>query len=135
MPNNSRSPKLTPEVRRTGTVAGHFMACWRGENGLKDALFASVILAAIINIPLGFLISYAKGAGWAASYQLMIGILGLAGGTFVTTWFSVSMWRSARREFILGKRFLPIVASLLAMLAAGAFATFFVVGLADALMR
>jgi hypothetical protein len=117
------------------TVPGHFANCWRGKNGIGETFLASVIVFAAINIPLGFLTQYARDASWPQTAQSAILWLGVIGAILTVTWFAVSMWRSARRDFLLGKRFWPIVASLIAVLAATAFMTRLVVGFIDGLMR
>ena len=45
---------------------------------------------------------------------------------FILTWYTVSVWRSARRSFLLGNRFWPIVASLAAIAVPAAYAAMFV---------
>lgn len=123
---------VEPDESAKWTVPGHFANSWRGRNGIGETFLASVIVFSVVNIPLSFLTQYAKDARWPQPAQSALLWLGFAGATFTVVWFTVSMWRSARRDFLLGKRFWPIVASLAAAslaaaLAAGAFATMIVV--------
>jgi hypothetical protein len=130
-------PEDDDELREPsrGTVLGHFINCWRGESEIGDAFLASVIIFSAVNIPLGLLRQHASSAGWSQTQQSAIVVLGLIGSAFVVTWFTVSMWRAARRKFLLGQRFWPIVASLAAALVAGGYVTAFVVGFIDGNMR
>jgi hypothetical protein len=88
-----------------------------------------------VNISLFFLQQYASSSGWSGYRQGAVSILGLIGPTFFVIWFTVSMWRAARRNFLLGQRFWPIVASLAAVFAAGAYVALFVVRYIDVFMR
>jgi hypothetical protein len=119
---------------RRGTVFGHFINCWRGETGIGDAFLASVIVFSAVNIPLTFLRQHASSAGWSQTQQSAILMLGMMGSAFAVTWFTVSMWRAARRSFLLGQQFWPIVASLAAALAAGGYVAGFIMGYIDGIM-
>jgi hypothetical protein len=52
--------------------------------------------------------------GWPPHAQSMLLLLQAIVAPLFVVWFTVSMWRSARWNFLLGQRFWPIVASLTA---------------------
>jgi hypothetical protein len=116
-------------------VVGHFVGCWRGERGIRDAFFASVIVFAVINVPLVLLRQSAINAGSSHEVQSAVSMLELIGRVFVAVWFTVSMWRSARRDFLRGQRFWPIAVGLIVAMVATVYLSAFVVGLMDSLMR
>jgi hypothetical protein len=99
---------------RSGTILGHFIDCWRGDARLWDAFLASVIVFAILVLPVALLREYAHSSGWPPHTQSMLLLLQATVAPLFVVWFTVSMWRSARRNFLLGQRFWPIVASLTA---------------------
>jgi hypothetical protein len=124
-----------PAAPWEGTVLWHFVSCWRGECGIRDAFLASVIVFAGINGPLVLLRQYAIDAGWPHEIQAAVSMLRVIGGIFVAIWVIVSMWRSARRDFLRGQRFWPIVTALIVAMVATTYVSAFVIGLMDSLMR
>jgi len=115
-------------------VREHFAKCWRGEETLGTTFFATVLVAVAINGPINFLWVFAA-QNWPRAGRLAISLLGLVGAIFVTTWFTVSMWRASRSSFLRGARFWPIVGSLVAAALPAIVALAFVTGFLGGLPR
>jgi tellurite resistance protein TehA-like permease len=101
----------------------HFISCWRGERTVADTLLSSVVAYAVIGIALFLLNDFAQKRGLFPEFELVLSVLGLIGLSLFVTGFVFSMWRSARHDFLLGRWFWPIVASLVAVGIATAFLT------------
>lgn len=121
--------------RLWGSIIAFFAKCWRGECEISVAFLSAFVLGIVITQPLFLLWEHATAANWPGSLRWAIWSVWLLGALFVLTWYTVSMWRSSRRSFLLGKRFWPIAASLAAVLVPTAFAAVFVNSIINALMR
>jgi hypothetical protein len=122
----------TPQHFLEDTVARyflpwHFISCWRGERGVVDTLLASVVANGAVNITLYLLNDFAQTRGLLPEFFPVLTVLALVGISLLVTWFVVSMWRSARHDFLRGRRISPVVASLIAAGSATAFLAYIIV--------
>jgi hypothetical protein len=136
-PQSEHSDTLAAQPR-TGTARWareYFTTCWRGERGLADTFWVAVIVYFAATGPISILINHARGADWPREIQsLMISLAPFLVLTAIV-WVTVSIWRSARRNFVLGQRFWPIVASISAAIFATYFVVTFVNGYVTSLVR
>jgi hypothetical protein len=109
-------------------VWGQLRKCWRGEFELPITLVSALALAGAINLSFRYVQRYASALSWPTDIQSAIGTMAFVGSVGVVVWFAVSIWRSARRSFLLGNRFWPIVASLGTAVAVGAYVLAFLDG-------
>ena len=92
-------------------VWAHLGRCWRGECTLLITFVTGNGVSAAL-LPLSWLATRASAEHWLPEIHFAILLLRYLGSVLALSWFSVGMLRSSLRNYLLGRRFWPIVAGI-----------------------
>jgi hypothetical protein len=93
-------------------VWGHFGRCWRGECSLLITFLTGTGVWAVVTAFFFWLEQRAGEGHWSADVRFFVfgsklSVMGLVSG-----WLAVGLLRSSLRNYLLGRRFWPIVAGI-----------------------
>jgi hypothetical protein len=102
--NVSKAPK--------DLVWAHLGRCWRGECTLLITFLTGTGVVAAVVFPLFWLAGSAITEQWSPEMHFAILMLKFVGLVLAWLWLGVGLLRSSLRNYLLGRRFWPIVAGI-----------------------